>query len=80
MPRPFTCGAPSARREATEELIAESVLTDSRRFTVRVHDGIVMLTGCLETDEAGRELVEAARHIDGAIAAQDKLDHAGTPR
>ncbi len=68
------------RREATEEVIAESLLEDSRRCTVTVHDGIVTLTGCPETDQAGRDLVEVLRHIDGVIAVRDQLTYPGTPR
>jgi osmotically-inducible protein OsmY len=53
---------------------------DSRRFTVTVHDGIVILTGHPETDQAARDLVEAVPHIDGVIAVRDQLSYAGTPR
>jgi CBS domain-containing protein len=68
------------RREATEEVIAESVLEDSWRLAVTVQDGIVTLTGCPENDEAGRDLAEVIRHIDGVIAVRDQLSYAGTPR
>jgi osmotically-inducible protein OsmY len=47
---------------------------------VTVHDGIVTLTGRPETQQAGLDLVEAVRHIDGVIAVRDELSHAGTPR
>lgn len=68
------------RREATEEVIAESVLEDSPRFSVTVHDGILMLTGCPETDQEGHDLVDVLRHIDGVIAVRDQLTYSGTPR
>jgi osmotically-inducible protein OsmY len=53
---------------------------DSRGLGVTVHDGIVTLTGRPETDQAGRGLVQAVRHIDGVIAISDQLSPAGTPR
>jgi CBS domain-containing protein len=68
------------QREAAEEMIAESFVTDSRGLGITVHDGIVTLTGRPETPQAGRDLVEAVLHIDGVIAVRDQLSHAGTPR
>ncbi len=76
----FTRPDADIRREAAEEVIAETFLMDSRRFTVTVHDGIVTLTGRPETDQAARELVEAVRQIDGVIAVRDQLSYAGKPR
>jgi CBS domain-containing protein len=76
----FTRPDAAIRREAVEEMIAESFTMDSRGLDVAVHDGIVTLTGSPETDQAGRDLVEAVRHIDGVIAVRDQLSYAGTPR
>ena len=76
----FTRSDADIRREAGEEAIAQSFLTDSRSLNVTVHDGIVTLTGCPETDQAGHDAVEAVRHVDGVIAVRDQLDYAGTPR
>ena len=67
-------------REATEEVIAESMLVDSRLVAATVHDGIVTLTGRPETGQAARDLVEAVRHIEGVIAVRDQLTYPGTPR
>jgi len=67
-------------REATEEVIAESILVDSRLVAATVHDGIVTLTGRPETNQAARDLVEAVRHIEGVIAVRDQLTYPGTPR
>jgi len=47
---------------------------------VTVHDGIVTLTGSPATDQAGRELAAAVRHIDGVIAVRDQLDYPGKPQ
>ncbi len=76
----FTRPDAEIRREATEEVIAQSLVMDSPRPTVTVHDGIVTLTGEPETDQTGHELVAAIQHIDGVIAVRDQLSYAGTAR
>jgi CBS-domain-containing membrane protein len=76
----FTRPDADIQREAAEEMIAESFVADSRGLGVTVHDGIVTLTGHPETPQAGRDLAEAVRHIDGVIAIRDQLSYAGTPR
>ena len=76
----FTRPDADIHREATEEVIAESILVDSRLVAATVHDGIVTLTGRPETDQAARDLLEAVRHIDGVIAVRDQLTYPGTPR
>jgi CBS domain-containing protein len=76
----FTRRDADIQREAAEEMIAESFVADSRGLGVAVHDGIVTLTGHPETQQAGRELVEAVRHIDGVIAIRNQMSYAGTPR
>jgi CBS domain-containing protein len=65
------------RHEAIEEAIAESFLVDSQPFAVTVHNGVVTLTGRPETDQAGRDLVERIRHVDGVVAVWDRLRYAG---
>ena len=76
----FTRPDADIHREAAEEVIAESILVDSRLVAATVHDGIVTLTGRPETDQAARDLLEAVRHIDGVIAVRDQLTYPGTPR
>jgi osmotically-inducible protein OsmY len=44
-----------------------------------VHDGIVTLSGRPENDRAGRDLIEAVRHIEGVVTVQDQLSYAGVP-
>jgi CBS domain-containing protein len=65
------------RQEALEEAIAESFLVDTQPFAVTVHDGVVTLTGRPENDQAGRELAERVRHIEGVVAVRDRLSYAG---
>ena len=67
------------REEAAGEAIAESFLVDSQPFAVAVHDGVVTLTGYPENDQAGRELTERVRHIEGVVAVRDRLSYAGRP-
>jgi CBS domain-containing protein len=76
----FTRPDADIRREAAGEMVAESLMLDSRGLGVTVHDGIVTLTGRPETRQVGRDLVDAVRHIDGVIAVRDQLSYAGTPR
>lgn len=64
-------------REANEMAIAESFVEDSRLFGVTVHDGIVTVTGPPQSDQAGHELIEAIRHIDGVVAVRDELSYPG---
>jgi len=65
------------RREAGEEVIAETFLADSPSIAVAVHGGIVTLTGRTETGQAARELVAAIRHIEGVVAVRDHLYYPG---
>ena len=44
---------------------------------VTVHDGVVTLTGRPENDQAGQELVERVRYIDGVVAVPHRLSYAG---
>lgn len=76
----FTRPDADIRREAAEEMIAESLMLDSRGLGVTVHDGVVTLMGRPETRQVGRDLMEAIRHIDGVIAVRDQLSYAGAPR
>lgn len=71
-------GRPDAeiRQEATKEAVAECFLVDSKPFAVTVHDGVVTLTGHPENDQAGHELVERLRHIEGVVAVLDRLSYA----
>jgi CBS domain-containing protein len=73
----FTRPDADIHREAAEEAIAESFLEDSRVFGVTVHDGIVTVTGPPQSDQAGHDMIEAIRHIDGVVAVRDQLSYLG---
>jgi CBS-domain-containing membrane protein len=61
------------QREITEELILGMFLCDPVRFTVVVKDGIVTISGTPETAPVGRDIVDAARHVEGVVAVRDRL-------
>jgi CBS domain-containing protein len=65
------------RREAGEEVIAETFLADSPSVAVTVHDGIVTLTGRTDTGQLARGLVMAIRQIEGVVAVRDRLGYPG---
>jgi CBS-domain-containing membrane protein len=66
------------RHEVTEEVIRGGFVVRSQPFGVVVHDGIVTLTGRPENDQAGHDLVERVRHIEGVVTVSDQLSYAGT--
>jgi len=65
------------RREANEEVIAETFMADSPSVAVTVHDGIVTLTGRTDAGQLARGLVMAVRQIDGVVAVRDQLGYPG---
>ena len=65
------------RRDAEEEVIAETFLADSPSVAVTVHDGIVTLTGRTDTGQFAHGLVLAVRQIDGVVAVRDQLGYPG---
>ena len=50
---------------------------DAGRLEITVADGIVTLAGWPETDELGHQIVEAARHVNGVVAVEDRLFYSG---
>ena len=65
------------RHEVIEEAVRGGFLVRSQPFGVVVHDGIVTLTGCPENDQAGHDLAERVRHIEGVVTVRDELSYAG---
>ena len=74
----FTRPDAEIQHEVTEEVVHGGYLVRSQPFTVTVHDGIVTLTGRPETDQAGHELAERLRQIEGVVTVADQLSYAGT--
>jgi CBS domain-containing protein len=65
------------RTEITGHLILEQFLVDPAALEVAVRDGIVTIAGEPETDEVGREMVAAIRHVEGVVAVRDRLRYPG---
>jgi CBS domain-containing protein len=65
------------RREVTDEVILRGFLVDPLLFDVSVRGGIVTLSGRPETDQVGRDIVDAVRHLPGVVAVRDRLEYAG---
>ncbi len=60
-------------REVSQDLILGTFRCDPARFDVTVKDGVLTLRGTPETAEAGRDIVAAARHVEGVVAVRDRL-------
>jgi CBS domain-containing protein len=63
------------QREITADLIPGTFRRDPSDFTVSVKDGIVTIEGTPETASAGRDIIEAARHVEGVVAVRDRLTY-----
>ena len=63
------------QREIIQDLILGMFAGDPARFTVTVADGIVTIEGAPETDLVGRDIIDAARHVEGVVAVRDRLSY-----
>ena len=61
--------------EITEDLILGTFRCDPARFDVTVKSGVVTIAGSPETAETGREIIAAARHVEGVVAVRDRLSY-----
>ena len=61
--------------EITKDLILGTFLCDPASFKVTVKDGIVTIEGTPETAWVGRDIVDAARHVEGVVAVRDRLSY-----
>jgi len=66
------------RCEATDQVILGRFLMHPDRMAITVRDGILTISGHPETDDAGREIVAALRHLEGVVAVRDRLSYAGS--
>jgi CBS-domain-containing membrane protein len=65
--------------EITEGIILDVFLCDPATFTVTVKDGIVTIEGTPETAWVGRDIIAAARHVEGVVAVRDRLSYPANP-
>jgi CBS domain-containing protein len=68
------------QREIIQDLILGMFACDPARFTVTVADGIVTIEGAPENDLVGRDIIDAARHVEGVVAVRDRLRYPEIPR
>jgi CBS domain-containing protein len=63
------------QHEIIQDLILGTFRCDPARFAVTVTDGVVTIEGAPETDLAGRDIIDAVRHVEGVVAVRDQLSH-----
>ena len=63
------------RHDIIERIILDTLLTDPARFTVTVHDGVVTVEGMPETASVGHDMIGEIRHVEGVVAAHDRLSY-----
>jgi len=63
------------RKEITDDVILDGLLTDPARLTVTVKDGVVTLEGTPETNAIGRDIAAQVRHVQGVVAVGDHLNY-----
>ena len=63
------------RREILDQVIRHDLHTDPAVFTIEVKNGIVTLEGAAETKDFGHEIVRRVRHVQGVVAARDRLTY-----
>ena len=66
--------------QITKDLIRGTFRCDPAKFTVTVKDGIVTIEGTPETTQAGLDIIDAARHMEGVVAVRDRLTYPADPR
>ena len=64
-------------RDVSLGVLLRRFLVDPGRLGISVDDGVVTLAGQPETDELGRQIVEAVRHVNGVVAVEDRMFYPG---
>jgi osmotically-inducible protein OsmY len=62
-----------ALRDAIREALARSAERESRGIEVALHEGIVTLTGTVDSGRDKRAVLDAVAHADGVRAIEDGL-------
>jgi CBS domain-containing protein len=65
------------RDEIVHQALPATMLTLPRDLKVAVHDGIATISGGPLSDQTGRAIVDAARHVQGVVAVRDRFNQAG---
>jgi CBS domain-containing protein len=66
---------PQIEQEITGDLIAGTFQCDPAHFTVTVKNGVATIEGTPETVPVGRDIISAARHVEGVVAVRDRLSY-----
>jgi CBS-domain-containing membrane protein len=61
------------RDEVVREIIASEFALDPSAFDVAVTSGIVTVTGQADNQAVARQLTDAVRHVEGAVAVRDRI-------
>ncbi len=61
------------RDEVVHQVLPGIALADPKNFTVVVNDGIVTIGGERQSDDLGRAVMNAIRHVQGVVAVRDRL-------
>jgi CBS domain-containing protein len=59
--------------EILREVLTRAMSVDSLTIDVRVRDGVVTLTGQMETEDVARDTARLTRGLDGVVEVVDKL-------
>lgn len=73
--KPYLRSDESIRREIAEQLIEKTLFIDSRTFEVDVREGVVRLSGELETKSLGGLVVKLAEGVEGVVAVDSRLTY-----
>jgi CBS domain-containing protein len=63
------------RDQVVREIIAAEFALDPSAFEVAVTAGIVTVTGQADNHSVARQLTEAVRHVEGAVAVRDRITY-----
>ena len=61
------------RDEVVQRVIPGILPAGPTDFTVAVTDGIVTISGKPPTDQLSRAIIDAVRHVQGAVAVRDRI-------
>src|SRR3984957_19944634 len=67
------------QKQILQDLIVGMFRCDPARFAVTVADGIVTIEGTAESTMVGRDIIEAAGHVEGVVAVRDRLSYSPQP-
>jgi CBS domain-containing protein len=73
--KPYLRSDESIRREIAEQVMVKTLFIDPRAFDVDVRDGVVRLSGELETKSLGGLVVKLAEGVEGVVAVDSKMSY-----